>query len=283
MSPFGERSDPSLEEKLQARLMEIEKAFETAPEQGVDKLSEVINELTHSENSDPELAAQIAETIAGKEYEVPPELQNRFETKIGEALLYGGNIENERFEKSTEYYDGVRQRAAKKIPENINDIPENERPPELSEHFHATDRLADLAFLSGSYEDAASAYHATVESRGKFKEQEQEIGPVACAKYGEAASAFMQGDTQTCLDLIAEAKGMLAEIEDSEPTLYPNIEKLEVAAEAFDELAETEKTNRLEAIKETLKNLGGKQGGVKRVNFQELFDEAGPAEPNSEA
>ncbi|MFA6588462.1 MAG: hypothetical protein WCT08_05335 [Patescibacteria group bacterium] len=280
MAAYSEQELP-LEVKLQAHLMEVESAFEASSETGVNKFIDIINELTHGENSDPELAAQIAEKIADKEYAVPEELQNQFKAKIGEGLLYGGNIDNERFERSAEFYDSVRKRTAEKLPQNINDIPEDERPVELGENFHSIDRLADLAFLSGNFEDAKNAYQHAFEARGKFKEIEK--GPSACAKYGEAASAFMQGEIQTCLELIADAKNLLSGLEDNESILYPNIEKLEAAAMAFDGLDETEKPTRLEAIKESLGRNGGKQGGVKRINFEELYDEAGLTEPNPES
>ena len=193
MTAYSEQELP-LEVKLQAHLMEVESAFEASPETGADKFIEIINELTHGENSDPELAAQIAEKIADKDYQVPPELLNRFETKLGEGLLYGGNSENERFERSAEFYDSVRKRTAEKLPKNVNEIPEDERPAELAENFHSIDRLADLSFLSGNYQDAESAYKHAFEVRGKF--QKIDKGPSACAKYGQAASAFMQGETK---------------------------------------------------------------------------------------
>ncbi|RJO58863.1 hypothetical protein C4546_04645 [Candidatus Parcubacteria bacterium] len=271
MSAFSE-NEVSPEERLESSFMEIQSAFEASPESGVDKFTEVVNSLTKGEQADPDLAGQLAERLIEQIPEMPPELQNQLEIKLGEALLYGGHAGNDRLETSLTYYQQAKKRAGEKLPENLEEVPEAKLTREVSEFLHSTDRMADLAFLAGDYASAEKAFADAFEKRGEISNKER--GPAACAKYGQAASALMIGNIRECLSDLAEAKKILEDLEDQEPVLFPKIEKLEAVAEAADELEPDAFTRRLGAMKELLTKQGGSKGGVKRIDFQEVFDEA---------
>jgi hypothetical protein len=253
-------------------LMPIQEAFRESVEAGVAAAKAQLRELTRGEDTDPELAAVIAEKLDITQYDIPEELQNEWETTLGEAFMYGGREGSDFLSKAADKYSRVAARAREHLPEDIEALPDDEKPRELSDFFHALDRQADVTFLSGEFEDAVSTFQLAVESRGKFASQEP--GPVACAIYGEAASLFMQGKVNEALGRIEEARNPLKAAK-GEQLLTDNINFLETAALALDNLEDTsEREARLSAMKTLLKQTGGSGGGVKRINFNKLFDDA---------
>lgn len=255
-------------------LMPIQEAFRESTEAGIAAARKQLRELTREEDggdTDPELAAIVAEKLDLTPLDIPTELQNEWEKTLGEAFMYGGKEGNSFLKKAGEKYVQVATRARERLPEDIETIPDDEKPSELSEFFHARDRQGDVTFLSGDFEAAVSAYQLAVESRGKFASQEP--GPVACATYGEGAALFMQGKVNEALECIEQARNLLKEKKD-ETTLIGNIDNLETAAMALDELDPSVRDERLAAMKALLKQNGGKDGGVKRIDFNKLFADA---------
>lgn len=139
-----------------------------------------------------------------------------------------------------------------------------------SEFFHANDRQFDIAILRGDFEAAVSAAQLAIEARGKFASQE---AGVACATYGEGAALFMQGKVNEALECIEQARNLLKET-NGEDVLTGSISNLETAALALDELDPAVRDERLAAMKAHLKQNGGRDGGVKRIDFKQLFDDA---------
>ncbi len=252
-------------------LMPIQEAFQESVEAGIAAAKKQLRELTRGEDTDSELAAVVAEKLDLAPYDIPEEQQGAWETTLGEAFMYGGKEGNAFLSKAAEKYGQVAARAREILPEDIESIPDDEKPDELSEFFHARDRQGDVTFLTGDFEAAVSAYQLAVESRGKFASQES--GPVACAIYGEGAALFMQGKVNETLECIEQARNLLKEKRD-EDVLIGNINNLETAAMALDELDPEVQDERRAAMTELLKQHGGKDGGVKRIDFNKLFIEA---------
>lgn len=261
--------------EIENALMPIQEAFQESVEAGVAAAKEHLHELSRGKDPDPELAAFMAEQLDRTPYDIPPGLQNEWEKALGQSFLYGGKEGNSFLSKAAEKYSQIATRARERLPEDIETIPDDEKPEELSQFFHARDRQADVTFLTGDFEAAVSAYQLAVESRGKFASQEP--GPVACATYAEGAALFMQGKVNEALECIEQARNLLKEKRDEE-TLSGNIDNLETAALALDELDPTVRDVRLASIKTLLKQNGGKDGGVKRIDFNKLFSEAEEAE-----
>lgn len=268
MATEREGRDPR---EVQSALMSIQEAFKQSPEAGVATATQRLYELRRGTDPDPELAAFMAEQLDLAAYGVPKNLQGAWDKVLGETYLYGGKEGNDFLDKAAEKYSQLATRSRGQLPEDLESIPDGEKPDGLSDFFHARDRQGDATFLSGDFEAAVSAYQLAVESRGKFASQEP--GPVACAIYGEGAALFMQGKVNEALECIEQARNLLKEKRDEE-TLSGNIGNLETAAMALDELDPTVRDERLAAMKALLKQNGGKDGGVKRIDFQQLFDDA---------
>lgn len=255
-------------------LMPIQEAFRESTEAGIAATRKQLRELTREEDggdTDPELAAIVAEKLDLTPLDIPQELQNEWEKTLGEAFMYGGKEGNTFLKKAGEKYSQVASRARERLPEDIEEIPDDEKPSELSEFFHANDRQFDIAILRGDFEAAVSAAQLAIEARGKFASQE--AGPVACATYGEGAALFMQGKVNEALECIEQARNLLKET-NGEDVLTGSISNLETAALALDELDPAVRDERLAAMKAHLKQNGGRDGGVKRIDFKQLFDDA---------
>jgi len=267
-----EERDPR---EIENVLMPIQEAFRESTETGVAVAKKQLRELTRGKDTDPELAAFVAGKLNLASYDIPQELQGEWETTLGEAFMYGGKEGNDFLDNAADKYSELATHARERLPEDIDTIPDDEKPRELSDFFHARDRQGDVTFLSGDFEAAVSAYQLAVESRGKFASQEP--GPVACAIYGEGAALFMQGKVNEALECIEQARNLLKEKKD-EDVLTGNINNLETAAMALDELDPAVREERLASMKAILKQNGGSGGGVKRIDFNKLFTEAEEAE-----
>ncbi len=232
--------------------------------EAVDGLKGMVHELTRSGNT--EEAVQLVEMVEPRMKKLSPELQAHFNNIAGEAHFYASDFEN------AETAFGATAKA------DLQKFPESEKKitPELkdawSRTIHAQGRLGDVTFLSGRYAAAAD----------RFKEQiaTQELSPIepvgtrACALYGLAASEYMKGEIAHCLESLAAAKTLLEGAPGDESVLMGNIENLEDAAEAMDEVDEEKQEALRGAIHEMLQRRGGSGGGVKRIDFRELFDAA---------
>lgn len=266
---FNPDADP------QQRIEQIRNAFEQQEyERGVQEFTEAVRQLSRSEGRQ-DAALELAQEIEAYRSQVQdshPELVNTLDTKIAEAYLYAGESGNDNLASAEERYTRVAATELVEVPEDGSPIPEAERA-KYSEVFHALDRLGDVAFAAGQYEDAGKHYANAIKKRAPFDDEPNEQGPLACATYGAAASAFMQGRPSECLERTAVAKDLLTGIE-GEDELLTNITNLEAAAEALDELDEEARAQRLTAMNEILIRRGGSGGGVKHTNFREIFDAA---------
>ena len=268
MAVEKENRDPR---EVQSALMPIQEAFRKSPEAGVAAATQRLYELRRGNDPDPELAASMAEQLDLAAHDIPPELQGEWDKSLGETFLYGGKEGNSFLDSAAEKYSQLATRTRERLPEDIDAIPDDEKSEDLSNYFYANDRQFDIAILRGDFEAAVSASQLAIEARGKFASQE--VGPVACATYAEGAALFMQGKVNEALECIEQARNLLKEKKDEE-TLVGNINNLETAAMALDELDPTVREERLTAMKALLKQNGGNGGGVKRIDFNKLFTDA---------
>ncbi len=252
-------------------LMPIKEAFEQSIEAGVAAAKNELRKLTRGEDTDPELAAVVAEKLDLTPYDIPDELQNQWETTLGEALMYGGKVENGYLDKAQEHYRTVVKRTQHAV----------EGDPDLSHRLHSLDRMGDTSFLSGDYVNARLNFLAVNTLRDDLGLLERENGPAACALYGESASLLMQGQVGEALECIEQARKLLKDKKD-EDELTRNINNLETAAMALDELDLSLRNERLAAMKDLLQQNGGKDGGVKHIDFNNLYTEAERAAENLE-
>lgn len=265
LTPMSERGyrpefNPEMEE---SRLIEG-LIVEGKDGDAIQNIKQAVREMTRDGKT--EGAVQLVESLAGVREKLPADLQQHFDNAVGEAYLYASD-----FDQAETAFGNV---AGSNLPELPGD--ETEISPEQKDTYsrtiHAQGRLGDTAFLRGEYALADERYGAQVAMQEKYSLEP--AGPRACAIYGQASCAFMEGNLQTCLELLANAKNTLEEAVGDESALLNSIENLEAATEAMDEVPEADREARTEAMKAILMQRGGGQGGVKRINFRELFDGA---------
>jgi hypothetical protein len=230
--------------------------------EAVQSLTETVRELTREGKT--EEAIQLVEMLADVREKLPADQQQHFDNAVGEAYLYVSD-----FDQAETAFGNV---AGSNLPELPGD--ETEISPEQKDTYsrtiHAQSRFGDTAFLRGDYTTAAERFAALVATQEKFPLEP--AGPRACAQYGQAAAAFMAGELETCKEFLATAKSTLEDAIGDESTLQSSIENLEAATEVLGEFSETNREARVEAMQAVLMQRGGSQGGVKRINFQELYD-----------
>jgi hypothetical protein len=261
--PEGEFNPEFDPETQQVKLIEG-LLTEGKDKEATKSITQAVRELTREGKT--EEAIRLVEMLAGVREKLPADLQPHFDNAVGEANLYASD-----FDKAETSFSDV---ASNKLPELPPD--EKQISPEqmdaYSRTIHAQGRLGDTAFLRGEFALAGERFGAQVETQEKYSLEP--AGPRACAQYGQAASAFMAGELETCKELLATAKTTLEDATSNESALLINIENLEAATETMSEFSEVNREARLEAMKATLMQRGGGQGGVKRINFRELYDEA---------
>jgi enamine deaminase RidA (YjgF/YER057c/UK114 family) len=214
----------------------------------------------------PEDAAKLVEELQDLREILPPDLQQHFDNAAGEAYLYTSD-----FEQAEIAFSAVAKNKLPELPDDEKQI-SPEQKDAYSRTIHAQGRLADTAFLSGEYSITAEHYATQVLMQEKYSLEP--AGSRACAQYGQAACALMEGDLQNCLELLAMAKSSMEEAVSDESVLLASIENLEATAEGMDEAPEDDREARIKAMKAVLMQRGGGKGGVKRINFRELYDEA---------
>ena len=254
------------EAAIQERIEKIGSTFESQDyETAVGDFTAAVNEWTRQGRTDT--AVELAEKVSVYRDKVPEELRGSFDIKLGQATFYAGNAENGLLQEAESYYQRVADTKLPELPEDVEKMSEEEKRP-FSENFHAHDMLANAAFAGGNFSKAGLLFLEANTERGNFEEP----GPRACALYGEAASAFAQGDTETCMAKIGEAQDQLVGIEADETLLVPAIENLKYAAGRVEKLTDEERSNIMPRIVEKIIERGGANGGVKRTNFREVFD-----------
>lgn len=236
---------------------------------GVQLYTEAISEWARQGQA--EAAVQLVEQMAVYRAKLPEELTNRFDVKTGEAFLYAGTSDNEYLKEAEAAYERVADGDLPEIPTDLSTLSEEERRL-FSEHFHALDRLGDVAFAGGRFADAAECYAEAIDARGPEDGPFAEFGPRACAMYGEAAAAFALGDVDTCSTKLAAAREKLEDAEGDETTLETSIQNLELAINRLQSIEDSERTTVVEKIQEMLVKNGGANGGVKRTNFNEIAE-----------
>lgn len=271
---MSERGEYNPDEDPQQRTEQIGNAFEQQEyERAVKDCAEAISKWSREGRQDAALElAQKVEIYRAQIAEAQPELLNAFDTKLAEAYLYAGDSENDNLAGAEERYQRVLETKLTDVPEE-GELPEAERQ-KYSETFHAQDRLGDVAFVSGQYQEAGDRYADAIERRAEFADDPNEQGPLACATYGCAASAFMTGDIENAQRLSKEAMDQLEGIEDREVLLRDNIQSLQEAISGYTALDANQRERVLEKLDEAVRQRGGSGGGVKRFTFAELFLEA---------
>lgn len=263
-------TSPEREAEIQERSEAVLNAFESQDfPTAVAQFAEAVHTWTREGNA--EAATDLADRVEVYRDKLPEDLVNRFDVKLGEAHLYSGTAENGSLQRAEEAYQRVADVALPERPLADAELTEEERR-HFSEHFHALDRLGDVAFSNGEFAAAAQRYAEANDARGPAEGLFAEPGPRACATYGEAASAFVQGDVETCQEKIDDALQALAGKEAEEQALVESIQSLEVAAGTLEQLESNERERVLENIQEKIVARGGASGGVKRMNFRELTE-----------
>lgn len=202
-----------------------------------------------------------------------PEFLNAFDAGVADAHFYSGDSDNDNLEKAEEHYQRIRATKLAELHGDEYALTETERT-QYSEVFNAADRLGDIAFVAGRYTEAGDKYAEAIELRVTFLDDPNEQGPLACATYGCAASAFMEGNVEDALRLSKESLEQLEDIEDGEVMLRDKILALQEAANRFSKLDDSQRERILEKLDEAIRQAGGSAGGVKHIDFSELFTEA---------
>lgn len=258
--------------EIQERSEKILSTFESQDfSSAVEQFNAAVYEWTHQGNA--EAAAQLADEVEVYRDKLPDDLVNRFDIKLGEAYYYIGTEENGSLERATEAYQRVVDVKLPEQPAADAELTEEEMRP-FSEHFHALDRLGDIAFAAGKFAEAAQRYAEANDARGPADGVFPELQTRACATYGEAASAYAQGDTETCQTKVDEALQYLQGKEADEPALLVSIHDLEVAVGTLDQLEDNQREKVIGFIQAAIVETGGANGGVKHINFRELAEVA---------
>jgi len=268
----------------QQRTVEIQNIFESQEfERGLQEFTAEMKKWSREEERQ-DAALELAKKVGPyreKFKEQQPNLLNRLDTMIAEAYLYAGDSENENLSEAEKRYEQVTETKLAELPRDRSTLPEAERT-KYSEVFHALDRLGDVAFVGGRYQEAGERYADAIEERAEFADDPKEQGPLACAKFGQAASAFMQGDTSSCESYLAEAAEQLSNVE-GEEELQKHVQRLADANKLFAELDESKRAGMLEKLDDIIQQKGGSEGGAKHINFEKTFAEAvGEASMNEE-
>lgn len=271
---MSERGEYNPDEGPQQRTEQIGNAFEQQEyERAVEDCAEAISKWSREGRQDAALElAQKIEIYRAQIAEAQPELLNAFDTKLAEAYLYAGDSENDNLTGAEERYQRVLETKLTDVPEE-GELTAVERQ-KYSEVFHALDRLSDVAFVGGRYQEAGDRYSDAIERRAEFADDPSEQGSLACATYGKAASAFMSGDIENAERLTQEALDGLEGIEVNEELLHSNVLSLQEAIHGYSQLDAEQRERVLEKLDESVRQAGGSGGGVKRINFFELFVEA---------
>jgi hypothetical protein len=263
---------PEEEAQIQERIDKIGNAFESQDYSvAVADFTDAISEWSHQGRADA--AVQLAEHVAVYRDKLPEELVGRFDVKLGEGYYLGGNADNDLLEKSEEAYQRVADAKIPDLPKDPERVNAEERR-RFSEHFHAGDRLADVAFASGRIAEAKQRYAEAYDARGTFKDTAAEKGPMACAKYGEAAMALILDEPDGYEGAIAVALEDVREAVKPEPELETSMQNLQEAAKKLADCDDNEREKVLAKVHEALVQAGGAKGGVKHANFLELVEVA---------
>lgn len=260
----------------QQRMGEIRDAFESQNnyEGAINQFDEAISKWTREGQQDAALElAQKVELYRSQVEESQPELLNHFDTKLAEVYFYAGGRENKNLEDAEERYQRV---AATKLAELHGDefaLTEAERK-QYSEVFHALDRLADVAFADGRYLEAGDRYAEAIDKRAEFADDPNEQGPLGCAIFGAAASAFMEGNVEDAQRLTEEALQQLENREADEELLHTNIQALSTAIDQYQKLNADQQKLVMSKLEDEILERGGSGGGVKHFNFESMYDEA---------
>jgi hypothetical protein len=259
----------------QQRMEQIGSAFESQDYAlVVPECNELMRRWAREGQQDDALElAQKVEKYRVQIEDAQPELLNGFDASIAEAYLYAGDSENENLTGAAERYQRVADTELVDVPVDGTQLPAAERT-KYCEVFNAMDRLGDEAFLGGRYKEAGNNFADALLRRAEFMDDPNEQGPIACANYGAAASAFMDGELEKARGFITEALQRLEGLEASEDTLYTHVQTLEVAIDQFEGLDTDQRQQVLDNLDNAIRQQGGSNGGVKHFNFGEMYTEA---------
>lgn len=259
----------------QQRMGEIGDAFESQNyERALGEFTTAMRQWSREGRQDAALElAQNVEAYRTQVEDAHPELLNSFDTALAEAYLYAGDSENKNLAGAEERYQRVADTELIDVPKDGAALPEAERK-KYSEVFHALDRLGDVAFVDGRYQEAGERYQEAIEKRTEFADDPNEQGPLGCAIYGSAASAFMEGNMEDAESLTKEALQQLEGKEADEKLLIANIQALSTAIDQYQGLDASQQERVLEKLNEAILQRGGSGGGVKRFDFNSMYNEA---------
>lgn len=272
---MSERGEYNPDEDPQQRTEQIGNAFEQQEyERAVKEFTVTSRKWSREGRQDAALdLTQRVEVYRAQIEEAQPEQVNAFDAGMADSRFYSGDSDNDNLENAEELYQRIKATKLAELHGDEYALTEAERT-QYSEVFNAADRLADIAFVDGRYLEAGDRYAEAIELRAQFLDDPNEQGPLACATYGNAASAFMTGDIENAQRLCKEAMEQLEGIEDKETILRDNIQFLQEAASGYAALDGSQRERVLEKLDEAIRQSGGSGGGVKRINFSELFLEA---------
>ncbi|MEK7570193.1 MAG: hypothetical protein AAB515_02025 [Patescibacteria group bacterium] len=222
-----------------------------------------------ADSKEAELSGQLADRLEAEILALPPEERNELTNVLAEGNLYAIKQSSGRSKRALELYASVSAQTEGALTP--------EKSKERSAHFHSEDRQGDTLLVSGNFGPAAEKFAHAYKIREELDliTDPDEIGPAACARYGEAAALFMTGKLEGARAKVADARELLTGIEAKEPVLEPNVRSLEQAIADMEKIEDEDERNAtLAALAEIITENGGSGGGVKRINFKKELDAA---------